>query len=54
VNLLGDNIDTINKNTRTLIYASTEVGLEVNAEKIMYMFVSHHQNAGHYLDIRIV
>jgi hypothetical protein len=30
VNLLGDNIDIINKNTETLIDASKEVGLEVN------------------------
>jgi hypothetical protein len=27
VNLLGDNIDTINKNTKTLTDASKEVGL---------------------------
>jgi hypothetical protein len=33
VNLLGDNIDTINKNTKALIYASKEVGLVVNVEK---------------------
>jgi hypothetical protein len=33
VNLLGDNIDTIKKNTETSIDASKEVGLEVNAEK---------------------
>jgi nitrous oxide reductase len=33
VNLLGDNIDTINRNTKTFIYASKEVGLEVNIEK---------------------
>jgi hypothetical protein len=32
VNLLGDNIDTIKKNTETLIGASKKVGLEVNAE----------------------
>jgi hypothetical protein len=31
--ILGNNIDTINKNTETLIGASKEVGLEVNAEK---------------------
>jgi hypothetical protein len=30
VNLLGDNIDTINKNTETLIDASKEIGLEMN------------------------
>jgi hypothetical protein len=33
VNLLGDNTDTIKKNTETLTDASKEVGLEVNAEK---------------------
>jgi hypothetical protein len=33
VNLLGDNIDTINENTETLTDASKEVGLEVNVEK---------------------
>jgi hypothetical protein len=39
VNVLGDNTDTIKKNTETLIYASNEVGLEVNAEKtIIYYF----------------
>jgi hypothetical protein len=32
VNLLGDNIDTIKKNTDTLIDASKEVGLEINVE----------------------
>jgi hypothetical protein len=30
MNLLGDNIDTINKNTETLIDAGREVGLEIN------------------------
>jgi hypothetical protein len=34
VNLVGDNIDTVKKNTETLIDASKEVGLEVNAEKL--------------------
>jgi hypothetical protein len=36
VNLLGDNIDTINNNIKTLIDASKEVGLEVNVEKTKY------------------
>jgi hypothetical protein len=30
VNLLGDNIDTIKKDTETLTDASMEVGLEIN------------------------
>jgi hypothetical protein len=44
VNLLGDNIDTIKRNTQTSIDASKEVGLEVNTEKTKYMLLSHQQN----------
>jgi hypothetical protein len=42
VNLLGDNIDTINENTETLIDASMDVGLEINVEKTKYMLLSRH------------
>jgi hypothetical protein len=52
LNLLRDNIDTINKNTGTLIDASKEVGLDVNAEKTKYMLLSRHQNAGQNLNIK--
>jgi hypothetical protein len=45
VNILGDNIDIINKNTETSIDASKEVGLEVNALKAKYMSLSCYQNA---------
>jgi tellurite resistance-related uncharacterized protein len=53
VNLLGDNIDSINKNTKTLIDASKEVGLEVNVEETEYMLVFHDQNAGQNREIEI-
>jgi hypothetical protein len=40
VNLLGDNIDTIKKNTETFIDASKEVGLEINVERTKYALLS--------------
>jgi hypothetical protein len=53
VNLLGDNIDTIKKNTETLIDAGKEVGLEINVEKTKYMLLSRHQKVGQNRDIKI-
>jgi hypothetical protein len=52
VNLLGDNIDAINKNTQALIDASKEVGVVVNVEKTKYMSVSRDQNAGENREIK--
>jgi hypothetical protein len=49
---LGGDIDTIKKNTETLIGSSKEVGLEVNAEKTKYMLLSCHQNAGRNHNIK--
>jgi hypothetical protein len=53
VNLLGDNIDIINKNTETLTDVSKAVGLEVKVEQTRYMFVSCDQNAGQNRDLKI-
>jgi hypothetical protein len=51
VNLLGDNIDAIKRNTETLIDANKKVGLEITVEKTKSMLLSHHQNAGQDWDI---
>jgi hypothetical protein len=53
VNLLGDNIDTIKKNSETLIDASKEIGLEIKVEKTKYGLLSRHQNVGQNRDIKI-
>jgi hypothetical protein len=53
VNVLGDNIDTVNINTETFIDASKEVGLEENVKKTKYTLKSRHQNAGQNPDIKI-
>jgi hypothetical protein len=46
VNLLGGNENIIKKSTEVLLDASKEVGLQVNAEKPEYMFMSRHQITG--------
>jgi hypothetical protein len=51
VNLLADDVDTVKKNTETLIDTSKEVDLEVNTEKSKYILLYCHQNAGHNHDI---
>jgi hypothetical protein len=53
VNLLGDNVATIKRNTESLIDVSKEIGPEVNVDKTKYMLLPRHQNVGQNLEIKI-
>jgi hypothetical protein len=53
VNLLGDSVNTMKENSETLLEASKDIGLEINAEKTKYMIMSRHPNSGQYQNIRI-
>jgi hypothetical protein len=46
LNIWGENIDTIQKNTEALLDASKEVGTEIIPEKTKYMLMSRCQKAG--------
>jgi hypothetical protein len=56
VNLFGDNVNTMKKNTEPLFGTSKEVGLEVTTEKTKYtcMLLSRHQNAEQNQDTTMV
>jgi hypothetical protein len=53
INLLGDSISTIKANTETLLGGSRDFGVEINAEKTMYMIMFRHQNSEQNQNIRI-
>jgi hypothetical protein len=54
VNVVGEIIDTIQKNTKALLDASKEVGLEVNPKKTKYMLKSRYQKARQTCRIKIL
>jgi hypothetical protein len=53
VNLLGDSVNTVEENSETLLEASRDIGLEINAEKTKYMIMSRHPNSGQNQNISI-
>jgi len=53
VNILGGSVDIVKKNAESLVAATKEIGLEVNAHKTKYMAVSRDQNAGRIHSMKI-
>jgi hypothetical protein len=53
LNLLDDSIYAIKENSETLLEASRDIGLEINAEKTKYMIMPRHPNSGQNQNIRI-
>jgi hypothetical protein len=50
---LGSSINIIKEKTETLLEASRDIGIEINAEKTKYMIMSRHPNSGQNQNIRI-
>jgi len=46
VNILGGSVHTVKENAETLVFATKETGLEVNADKTKYIIMYRDQSAG--------
>ena len=53
INILGGCAHTVKENAETLVGATKEIGLEVNADKTKNIIMSRDQNAGRSYSIRI-
>jgi len=53
INMLRGSVHSIKENAESLLVASKENGLEVNADKTKYMVVSRDENAGRSHNIKI-
>jgi len=53
VNILGGSVHTVKENAETLVVATKEIGIEVNADKTKYMIMSRDQNGGRSHSMKI-
>jgi hypothetical protein len=53
INILGGNVHTVKENAETLVVATKEIGLVVNADKTKYMIMSRDQTAGRSYRVKI-
>ena len=53
VNILGGNAHTVKENEEALLVATKEIGLEINADKTKYIFMSRDRNAGRGHSVKI-
>jgi len=50
---MGGSVHSVKENAEALVVATTETGLEVNADKTKYMIMSRDQNAGRSHSMKI-
>jgi hypothetical protein len=51
--LSSSDLERITENTKSLIDANKEIGLEINVDKTKYMLLSRHQNVAQIRDVKI-